>query len=78
MIMTIFLKTDKVKRRRKFFLSSGTNKSISNFRETIPFKLRQKLRKINNVTCHPDLSQLRHVQTSCYGPNNKVDIKLWT
>jgi hypothetical protein len=35
--MMIFLKTDKVKEGiESFYLSSGTNKSISNFRETIP------------------------------------------
>jgi hypothetical protein len=33
--MLIFLKMDKVK-GRKFYLSSGTNKRISNFRETNP------------------------------------------
>jgi hypothetical protein len=32
--MTIFLKMDKVKKLRKFYLSSRTNKSILNFRES--------------------------------------------
>jgi hypothetical protein len=37
MIMTIFLKMDKVvKGVENFYLPCGTNKSISNFRETIP------------------------------------------
>jgi hypothetical protein len=38
--MMIFLKMDKVKKGvENFYLSSGTNKSISNFRETIPLSV---------------------------------------
>jgi hypothetical protein len=37
--MTTFLKTDKVKKAMEnIYLSSGTNKSISNSRETIPLR----------------------------------------
>jgi hypothetical protein len=43
MIVTIFLKMYKVKKGVEYFyLSSGTNKIISNFRETIPFLSQQK------------------------------------
>jgi hypothetical protein len=35
--MTVFLKTDRVKKGlENFYLSSGTNKTISSFLETIP------------------------------------------
>jgi hypothetical protein len=37
--MTIFFKRDEVKKGvENIYLSSGTNKGISNFRETIPLK----------------------------------------
>jgi hypothetical protein len=38
--MMIFLKMNKVEKGvENFYLSSGTNKSISNFRETIPLNI---------------------------------------
>jgi hypothetical protein len=39
MKMIIFLKTDIIKKGlENVYLSSGTNKSVSNFRETIPLR----------------------------------------
>jgi hypothetical protein len=57
MLMTIFLKTDtgKVKKGvENFYLSSGTNKSISNFCETIPLMVNHGTGKSDQLNILPD------------------------